>query len=76
MGTEYLSFTMVETPWGDPAELRTRKLPPGRGNAEAVKRSQRERLFAAMVAALAEQDFEAITVAELLRLSGVSRKSF
>ena len=76
MDTEYLSFTMVETPWGDPAELRTRKLPPGRGNAEEVKRSQRERLFAAMVAALAEQDFEAITVAELLRLSGVSRKSF
>jgi AcrR family transcriptional regulator len=74
--TAYRSFTMVETPWGDPAELRTRKLPPGRGNAEAVKRNQRERLFAAMVAALAEQDFEAITVADLLRLSGVSRKSF
>jgi AcrR family transcriptional regulator len=76
LDTEYLSFTMVETPWGDPDELRKRKLPPGRGNAAEVKRKQRERLFAAMVAALADQDFEAITVADLLRLSGVSRKSF
>jgi AcrR family transcriptional regulator len=68
---------MVETPWGDADQLRSRQLQPGRGKSrEEVERSQRERLFAAMVATVAERGYEATTVADLVKLSGVSRKSF
>jgi AcrR family transcriptional regulator len=68
---------MVETPWGDAAELRTRQMQPKRGMPpELVERNQRERLFAAMVAKVAEQGYEATTVAQLVELSGVSRSSF
>src|SRR5215213_413600 len=68
---------MVETPWGDAASLRERKLRPGRGTPRAeAKRNQRERLFAAMVATVAEKGYEATTVADMVELSGVSRSAF
>lgn len=69
--------TMVRTPWGDAASLRDRKLRPGRGTPrEEAERNQRERLFAAMVATVAEKGYEATTVADLVELSGVSRSAF
>lgn len=68
---------MIRTPWGDAETLRDRKLTPGaRVSREEVRRSQRERLFAAMVAVSAERGYEATTVADLLALSGVSRADF
>jgi AcrR family transcriptional regulator len=68
---------MVRTPWGDSAELREKKLPPGRGTPrDEVERNQRERLFGAMVAAVAEKGYDATTVADLVKLSGVSRSAF
>jgi AcrR family transcriptional regulator len=41
-----------------------------------AERNQRERLFAAMVATVAEKGYEATTVADLVKLSGVSRSAF
>jgi AcrR family transcriptional regulator len=68
---------MVRTPWGDSTELRDKKLPPGRGTPrEEADRNQRERLFAATVAAVDDKGFEAMTVADLVELSGVSRSAF
>src|SRR4051794_16607079 len=68
---------MVRTPWGDAASLRERKLRPGRGTPrEEAVRNQRERLFAAMVATVDEKGYEAATVADLVKLSGVSRSAF
>jgi len=68
---------MVGTPWGESIGLRQRRLPPGRGaSAEEAARNQRERLFAALVAACEERGYEASSVADLLDLSGVSSKSF
>lgn len=68
---------MTRTPWGDAASLRERKLRPGRGTPrEEAERNQRERLFAAMVATVAEKGYEATTVADLVELSGVSRSAF
>jgi AcrR family transcriptional regulator len=68
---------MVRTPWGDAAQLRDKKLRPGRGTPrEEAERNQRERLFAAMVATVAEKGYEATTVADLVELSGVSRSAF
>ncbi|HSS33399.1 MAG TPA: TetR/AcrR family transcriptional regulator [Solirubrobacterales bacterium] len=68
---------MTKTPWGDAAELRERRLRPGRGTPrEEAERNQRERLFAAMVATVAERGYEATTVADLVELSGVSRSAF
>jgi AcrR family transcriptional regulator len=73
----YRPPTMVQTPWGDASQLRGRKLRPGRGTPrEETKRNQRERLFAAMVATVAEKGYEATTVADLVELSGVSRSAF
>ena len=73
----YVPRTMVRTPWGDAASLRERKLRPGRGTPrEEAERNQRERLFAAMVATVAEKGYEATTVADLVELSGVSRSAF
>ena len=73
----YGPAAMVRTPWGDAAQLRDRKLPPGRGTPrEEADRNQRERLFAAMVATVAEKGYEATTVADLVKLSGVSRSAF
>jgi AcrR family transcriptional regulator len=71
------SPTTLRTPWGDAGTLRERKLQPGRRlPAEEVARNQRERLFAAMVAVVAEKGYEATRVADLLELSGVSRSAF
>jgi AcrR family transcriptional regulator len=68
---------MVRTPWGDASELRGKRLPPGRGRSrQETERNQRERLFAAMVATVGEKGFEATTVADLVKLSGVSRSAF
>lgn len=73
----YRGAAMVRTPWGDAGELRKRKLPPGRGTPpEEVARSQRERLYGAMVAMVSEKGFEATRVSDLLEVSGVSRKAF
>jgi AcrR family transcriptional regulator len=52
-------------------------LRPGRGMPrEEAERNQRERLFAATVATVAEKSYEATTVADLVALSGVSRSAF
>ena len=68
---------MTKTPWGQSEELAAGKLSPGqRLAAEEVARSQRERLFGATVALVAEQGYEAMTVGELVALSGVSRSAF
>ncbi|HEX2070393.1 MAG TPA: TetR/AcrR family transcriptional regulator [Thermoleophilaceae bacterium] len=68
---------MTVTPWGDSRELRARRLRPGPGVPRAeVEANQRERLFAAMVAAVAEHGYEAIRVADVLEISGVSRNTF
>jgi AcrR family transcriptional regulator len=68
---------MVRTPWGNAGELRSKKLNPGRGTPrEEVVRNQRERLFAAMVATVAEKGYEGTSVADLIKLSGVSRRTF
>jgi AcrR family transcriptional regulator len=67
----------VVTPWGRSDELRSRRLQPGPGQSrEAVERNQRERLFGAMVATVAEHGYERTRVADLLELSGVSRSAF
>jgi AcrR family transcriptional regulator len=69
--------TTVRTPWGNALTLRDRKLQPGRRlPADEVARNQRERLFAAMVAVVADKGYEATRVADLLELSGVSRSAF
>jgi AcrR family transcriptional regulator len=67
----------VQTPWGDADTLRQRRLPPGRsGDRDAARREQRERLFAAIVASCEEKGFDATSVEDLLRISGVSRATF
>jgi AcrR family transcriptional regulator len=73
----YGPAAMARTPWGDAAQLRERKMRPGRGTPrEEAERNQRERLFAAMVATVGEKGYEATTVADLVELSGVSRSAF
>jgi AcrR family transcriptional regulator len=68
---------MLITPWGDADTLRERRLPPGRsGDREAARREQRARLFAALVANCVQQGYEATSVEDLLRTSGVSRATF
>jgi AcrR family transcriptional regulator len=50
---------------------------PGRGNApEESERSQRERLFGALVAISSENGYEATRIADLVKLAGVSRAAF
>jgi AcrR family transcriptional regulator len=67
----------MKTPWGESDELRDRRLRPGGGTSRAAtERNQRERLFAAITAVVAEKGYEAARVADLVELSGVSRSSF
>jgi AcrR family transcriptional regulator len=52
-------------------------LPPGPGTpAGDVAENQRERLFGAMVASIATRGYAATRVTDLIKLSGVSRRSF
>ena len=68
---------MTVTPWGRSERLRSRQLPPGpRTDKESVARNQRERLFAATVAVVADKGYESTTVADLVELAGVSRSAF
>jgi AcrR family transcriptional regulator len=68
---------VIVTPWGRSDELRARRLRPGPGTSrEEVEANQRERLFGAMVAAVAEHGYEKTRVADLLELSGISRNTF
>jgi len=68
---------MVHTPWGDSLELRSKKMRPGRGNVpEESRRSQRERLFGAMVSISSEKGYEATRIADLVKMAGVSRAAF
>src|ERR1700743_1249826 len=71
------AYATVDTPWGHASELRQRRLYPGGGAApEEVVGKQRERLFGAIVAVVAQKVYEATTVADVLALSGVSRSAF
>ncbi len=71
------AYATVVTPWGQASELRQRRLYPGGGaTPDQVARNQRERLFGAIVAVVAQKGYEATTVADVLALSGVSRSAF
>src|SRR5262249_61880946 len=77
MGLDMVPPRMVRTPWGDASRLREMTLPPGRGTtADEAAQNHRERLFAALVATVAEKGYEATTVADLVERSGVSRSAF
>ena len=68
---------MVRTPWGNAESLRDKRMRPGRGNVpEESQRSQRERLFGALVAISAERGYEATRISDLVQLAGVSRAAF
>jgi AcrR family transcriptional regulator len=68
---------MVATPWGDTDTFRERRLSPGRAvDREQVERNQRQRLFGAMVASVAERGYARTRVADLVEISGVSNRSF
>ena len=65
------------TPWGRGGSLRKRRLAPGPGAPrEAVRQNQRERLMGALVATCASKGYHGTSVADLVELSGVSRKAF
>jgi AcrR family transcriptional regulator len=73
----YGAAGMVDTPWGRAEDLQARRLRPGPGGRpEDVTANQRERLFAAMVACNATRGYPATTVADLIKLAGVSRATF
>ncbi|HET9593475.1 MAG TPA: TetR family transcriptional regulator [Solirubrobacterales bacterium] len=68
---------MVVTPWGSSETLREGMLPPGPGRTPtAVAENQKQRLFGAMVASVAERGYWNTRVADLVELSGVSLRSF
>jgi AcrR family transcriptional regulator len=68
---------MTATPWGEAESLSSRKLPPGPGrDPAAVERHQRERLFGATVAVVAERGYDATRVEDIVVVAGVSRNSF
>ena len=67
----------MKTPWGESTDLRSRKMPPGRGTPrDEAGRNHRERLFAATVALVNEKGYEATRIADLVKLSGISRSAF
>jgi AcrR family transcriptional regulator len=68
---------MVVTPWGESEKLREGMLAPGPSNQpEAVAENQRQRLFGAMVASVAERGYAETRIADLVEASGVSLRSF
>jgi AcrR family transcriptional regulator len=68
---------MTMTPWGDSAELRERRLQPGPGvPRDEVERNQKERLFGATVAVVANKGYGKATVSDLIETAGVSRTTF
>jgi AcrR family transcriptional regulator len=68
---------MAKTPWGHASTLRERRLSPGRGTPrEEVRRNQRERLLAAMVAVTAAKGYAETSIKDLVEASGVSSRSF
>lgn len=70
-------MVMVLTPWGKSESIRDRRLRPGPGvPREDVVANQKERLYAAMVAVVAEKGYQASTVADLVSVSGVSSRTF
>ncbi|HET9677944.1 MAG TPA: TetR/AcrR family transcriptional regulator [Solirubrobacterales bacterium] len=72
-----VSSEMVATPWGNSDSLREKRLPPGPGRPrEEVLANQRQRLFGAMVASVAERGYIATTVNDLVEVSGVSSRTF
>jgi AcrR family transcriptional regulator len=72
-----VSGTVVKTPWGDAAGLRSRRLHPSSGTPRTeVIANQRQRLFGAIFAVVSTKGFEASTVADVIELSGVSRSAF
>ena len=65
------------TPWGRAGTLRDRRLLTGSGTPrEAVRQNQRERLMGTLVAVCTSKGYGATSVADLVELSGVSRKAF
>jgi AcrR family transcriptional regulator len=68
---------MTTTPWGESTELRRRKLRGRQRLApEEVERNQRERLYGATVAVVAEKGYGPTTIADLMTVAGVSRSTF
>lgn len=68
---------MTMTPWGESSELRDRRLQPGPGvPREEAERNQKERLFGATVAVVANKGYGKATVADLIETAGVSRTTF
>jgi AcrR family transcriptional regulator len=68
---------MTMTPWGESEELRGRKLQPGPGVPRGeVERNQRERLFGALVAVIANKGYGSTTISDLIDVAGVSRTTF
>lgn len=68
---------MSITPWGESSELRLRRLRPGPGTArEEVEENQRQRLYGATVAVIANKGYEASSVSDLIEVAGVSRETF
>lgn len=68
---------MVVTPWGNSEMLREGMLTPGPSNLpESVAENQRQRLFGAMVASVAERGYADTRIADLVEVSGVSLRSF
>jgi AcrR family transcriptional regulator len=68
---------MSLTPWGESELLRERQLRPGRGvSPEAVELNQRERLYGATVAVVANKGYADSSVADLIAVAGVSRTTF
>lgn len=68
---------MTDTPWGNSATLRERRLPPGPGTSrEEVDLNQRQRLYAAMIAVATRKGYAETSVTDLIEVAGVSSSSF
>jgi AcrR family transcriptional regulator len=68
---------MTITPWGEASSLKERRLRPGPGvPREEVERNQRERLFGATVAVVANKGYADSSISDLIKVAGVSRTTF